>query len=113
MLKTFSIIFSCVVVFSLLSSILIRLLFIFYLQTDSDEITYSIIGRRVLTLQDFHIFALNQKYMGAIEGYIIGIFQAIFGYNLITLRINALLFSTATLLIIIYILKKISKIESR
>ena len=90
-----------------LVSILIRLLFIYTIPYDSDEITWSIIGRRVLSGEDFHIFFLNQKYMGAIEGYIVGIFQAIFGYNLITLRINSLLFSTITSIAIFLILKKI------
>jgi len=91
-----------------LLSILTRLLFIYTIPYDSDEITWSIIGRRVLSGEDFHIFFLNQKYMGAIEGYIVGIFQALFGYNLITLRINSLIFSTILSITIYLILKKLT-----
>ncbi|MFH1566340.1 MAG: hypothetical protein ABIB98_04050 [bacterium] len=89
-------------------SILIGLLFIYTLPYDSDEITWSIIGQRVLSGEDFHIFFLNQKHMGAIEGYIVDIFQALFGYNLITLRINSLIFSTALSITIYLILRKIT-----
>jgi len=89
-------------------SILVRLLFVFTIPYDSDEITWSIIGRRVLSGEDFHIFFLNQKYMGAIEGYIVGIFQTLFGYNLITLRINPLIFSTTLSVTIYLILRKIA-----
>ncbi len=89
------------------SSIATRLLFVFSIPIDSDEITWSIIGRRVLAGKDFHIFFLNQNYMGAIEGYIVGIFQAIFGYNLITLRINSLIFSAILTVVIYFYLKSL------
>ena len=93
---------------SIIFTLIIRLLFIFAIPIDSDEVTYSIIVRRVLSREDFHIFALNQKYMGAIEGYIIGIFQALFGYNLVTLRINSLIFSILSSMSIFLVLNKLT-----
>jgi len=93
-------------VFLILINITVKYIISNSLAIDSDEITWSIIGRRVLSGEDFHIFFLGQKYMGAIEGYIVGIFQAIFGYNYVTLRINSYIFSTLLLLTIYLIFKK-------
>jgi len=90
------------------SSIATRLLFAFSIPIDSDEITWSIIGRRVFGGEDFHIFFLNQKYMGALEGYIVGAFQALFGYNLLTLRINSIIFSSLVAVCVYVLLKKMA-----
>ena len=90
------------------SSIATRLLFVFSIPIDSDEITWSIIGRRVFSGEDFHIFFLNQKYMGALEGYVVGAFQALFGYNLVTLRINSIIFGSLVAICVYLLLKKIT-----
>lgn len=76
---------------------------------DSDEVMWSVMAHNIINNNSHYWFFTDQNFRGSFESYFITPFQYLFGINEFTLRINSLLFTLLTAILIYKIILTYTK----
>ncbi|MBU4381062.1 glycosyltransferase family 39 protein [Candidatus Parcubacteria bacterium] len=87
----------------LVLTLALRIIGTLVIPLDSDEVMWSVMVDEMSHLRKFYLFFATQNYSGALESYVILPFQAVFGITPLVLRINTIIWSILTSLLIYYI----------
>lgn len=102
MKKVYNILFYII----LLCTVLFKFISIYFTPFDSDEVMWSVMVDLFLNKNAFFLFFTDQNFRGSLEYMIIFPFQYWFGINEFTLRINSIIFTFLTSLLIYKIVKE-------